>query len=119
MHALQTTADAVDDAVRRGTANFSLCHGLAGNADVLLSGAEALPSLAPRARRLAEAVGVAGIERYARDHDWPCGAGGGETPGLMLGLAGIGHFFLRLHSPDIPSVLVWRREQIVTRARTS
>lgn len=118
MHALQTTAEAVEDALRRGFANYSLCHGVAGNADVLLCGA-GFPAVAPRARQLAEAVGVAGIERYARNHDWPCGTGGGETPGLMLGLAGIGHFYLRLHSLDIPSVLIWRREQIVARARAA
>lgn len=31
----------------------------------------------------------------------------GEAPNLLLGLAGIGYFFLRLHNPvDVPSVLL-------------
>jgi lantibiotic modifying enzyme len=35
--------------------------------------------------------------------------GGGETASLMLGLAGIGYFYLRLHDPEgIPSVLIIR-----------
>jgi hypothetical protein len=33
---------------------------------------------------------------------------GGSTPGLLLGLAGIGHFFLRLTRPEVPSVLLFR-----------
>jgi lantibiotic modifying enzyme len=33
--------------------------------------------------------------------------GGGETPNLMLGLAGIGYFYLRLYDPvKYPSVLI-------------
>jgi lantibiotic modifying enzyme len=40
------------------------------------------------------------------DGGWPCGIGTGETPGLMLGLAGIGYFFLRVANPlDVPSML--------------
>jgi len=32
---------------------------------------------------------------------WPCGVlNAGETPNLMLGTAGIGHFLLRLHDGD-------------------
>ena len=51
-----------------------------------------------------------GIERYAkRGHPWPCGMNG-ETPNLMLGLAGIGYFYLRLAIPAIPSILLLRRE---------
>src|SRR5262245_1285365 len=58
-----------------------------------------------------------GIERYAaRKARWPCGTHVGETPNLMLGLAGIGHSYLRLYQPSIPSILIlqkdtWRREQ--------
>ena len=33
--------------------------------------------------------------------------GGGETPNLMIGLAGIGYFYLRLYDPvAVPSVLI-------------
>ena len=43
-----------------------------------------------------------GVERYHADRaPWPCGVpGGGENPSLMLGLAGIGHFYLRLALPE-------------------
>jgi hypothetical protein len=40
---------------------------------------------------------------------WPCGTSG-DTPNLMLGLAGIGYFYLRLAIPAIPSILLLRRE---------
>jgi lantibiotic biosynthesis protein len=37
-------------------------------------------------------------------------AEGGETPGLMLGLAGIGYSYLRLCDPAIPSILIVQPE---------
>ena len=88
-------------------ADFSLCHGMAGNADFLLMLAD--ESSKPEVRAIAAAVGDMGIERFhlARA-PWPCGVGGaGETPNLMLGLAGIGYFYLRLYdSKAIDSVLI-------------
>lgn len=51
------------------------------------------------------------IARYgAGERPWPCGAHSGEVPGLMLGLAGIGHAFLRLHDAAVPSVLMFRAD---------
>lgn len=90
-----------------GSAGFSLCHGDAGNAELLLHAAEALGE--PAHRAIAEEVGRRGIEWYlAPGAPWPCGVlNAGETPGLMLGLAGIGYFYLRLHDPAaVPSVLL-------------
>jgi lantibiotic modifying enzyme len=84
-------------------ANFSLCHGIAGNAELLLDSGEA------EYMKIARAVGEAGIERYeSQSVPWPCGTHSDfEPPGLMLGLAGIAHFYLRLHDPaSVPSVLV-------------
>ena len=82
--------------------NFSLCHGLAGNAELFLGSGE------PRHRAVAENVGRMAVQAIAAPRQpWPCGVnGGGETPGLMLGLAGIGWFYLRLHDPAVPSVLL-------------
>ena len=105
--ALATTARTLDAAVAAGAGfGFSLCHGDAGNAELPLLAARVLgdPSQAERAAR----VGRMGIERYgATGAPWPCGVpGGGETPNLMLGLAGIGWFYLRLHDPSTPSVLL-------------
>jgi hypothetical protein len=52
-------------------------------------------------RSTGEYVGRAGREIYGNgDVPWPCGIrGAGETPGLMLGLSGIGDFYLALDDP--------------------
>lgn len=89
-----------------GTGDFTLCHGMAGNADFLLQ--VGMHFQRPDIHQNAERVGQLGIEVYQRANlPWPCGVpGAGETPGLMVGTAGIGHFFLRLHEPErVPSVL--------------
>ncbi len=79
--------------------NASVCHGLGSLIDLLLySGRlshdeEALPL----ARRLGDAV----VERARRQGEWMSGvANGGETPGLMLGVSGVGLLFLGLRAPD-------------------
>ena len=62
-----------------------------------------------RYRAVAEAVGDRGIQAiHLHRSPWPCGVvSGGETPGLLLGTAGIGHFYLRLYdSRGMPSVLL-------------
>lgn len=93
-------------------ANFSLCHGVAGNADILLEGAKVLNY--PHLYNAAADVGKYGVERY---HDnginWPGGVhdpnnpnADTTTPGLMLGYAGTGYFYLRLAYPEINSVLL-------------
>jgi lantibiotic biosynthesis protein len=91
--------------------NYSLCHGLAGNAEVLLHAHEILGFGWAQDRALAIGVAEDGIERFARpDRSWPCGVHEGVTPSLMVGLAGIGHFYLRLYDPTVPSVLLLRPE---------
>jgi lantibiotic modifying enzyme len=55
---------------------------------------------------LVEEIAINGIELYGKDgHRWPCGSNQ-SSPGLMLGLSGIGYFYLRLHNPSIPSILL-------------
>ena len=99
--ALTTTAAHVERELLAPRANFTLCHGLAGSADVLLLGAELLAEGTALARR----VGEIGVGRYATSLDgWPCG--GGRTPALLAGDAGIGLFLLRLHDPTVPSALL-------------
>jgi lantibiotic modifying enzyme len=75
-----------------------------GNFELLLEAGQVLDhgGWRVRAERLAAAV----LEDIDRD-GWRCGGPGGvETPGLMLGLAGIGYQMLRLAEPDrVPSVL--------------
>jgi lantibiotic modifying enzyme len=101
---LDTTRKSLAHALAAGSGNFSLCHGLAGNADILLYGSGGDESGVALARQIA----ATGIARHGTGAiPWPCGVPhGGELPGLMLGLAGIGLWYLRLHNPAIPSVLI-------------
>jgi len=79
--------------------NFSLCHGLLGNLELLTVAAGGTPQWSAWA-----AYTVDMFERLGP----VCGTPGGvATPGLMAGLAGIGHGLLRLGFPDrVPSVLL-------------
>lgn len=87
--------------------NYSLCHGEMGNADLLIQASQVLSEeawLIP-----AHAAAEEGCARFERRCvPWPCGLpGANETPGLMLGLAGIGHFYLRIADPPrTPTVLL-------------
>ena len=104
--ALDTTAAWVRAALGSMRGDFSLCHGLAGNAEALMDGAEAAGSRASGLRSLAFEVAEAGVKEHATGaRPWPCGPGG-EAPGLMIGLAGIARYYLRLQVPDLPSLLL-------------
>jgi type 2 lantibiotic biosynthesis protein LanM len=86
--------------------NYSLCHGAFGNAELLIYASEVLGAaeLADKAR----ALGIRALEERDNDEPWSCGTSpSSETPGLMLGLAGIGYYYLRLFdSQSNPSVLL-------------
>jgi class II lanthipeptide synthase len=111
---LRTTRIAVESSLESSSADFSLCHGLAGNAEILLYGSRALGSEAGEAQETAVAVAARGIERYhRRENPWPCGVPGGENPGLMVGLAGIGSFYLRMSGVPSPLILIPRREEFI------
>ena len=87
--------------------NYSLCHGVCGNAELLLSAGAILGDA--EAVRLAAQIGREGVARHIRHPaPWPSGAAGGrETPGLMWGVAGTAYFYLRLHNPaETPSLLL-------------
>ncbi len=88
--------------------NFSLCHGLAGNADLFLYAAGKLPERSDELMGRAAAVAEHGIARHGRGGPWPCGVPApGENPSLMLGLAGIGYFYLRAADPaGVPTALI-------------
>jgi hypothetical protein len=102
--AVRTTAASLRDG--DGRARWCLCHGVMGNADVLLQAAPVLndPRLAEQAERLARM----GWERHGRaGRRWPDELpGAGRDPTLMLGEAGIGWFYLRLDDPATPSMLL-------------
>jgi hypothetical protein len=85
--------------------NYSLCHGIGGNADALLV-ADGCGLAGDRA--LVVRAALDGVERYElAGISWPCGTFGGVSdPGLLLGESGIGHFLLRTADPSTPSVLM-------------
>jgi lantibiotic modifying enzyme len=96
--ALQTTAKNIYHTVmdNLNNTNYSLCHGIAGNSEVLLDCG------GPEYQKLAETVGAAGIAKYQdNDISWPTGLNTNQyTPGLMVGIAGTGYFYLRLLNKD-------------------
>jgi hypothetical protein len=103
LHAVQRT---IETGISAGSENFSLCHGLAGNAEAFLQAGSSGVKNATDARRLAESVADYGIEQYSQGNlSRSCGCAG-RTPGLMLGLAGFGHFYLRMYSAAIPSPML-------------
>jgi type 2 lantibiotic biosynthesis protein LanM len=84
--------------------NHSLCHGDLGNLDVLMQAAQILDDqiLSAQVKRFSSMI----LESINRD-GWLCGTPlGVESPGLMIGLAGIGYGLLRLAEPlRVPSIL--------------
>lgn len=105
--ALRTTMQMLQQTIFPYQGNYSLCHGRAGNAELLLYASTVLDKSDYKA--IADQVGMQGIEHYQeKGISWPCGViGGGETPNLMLGLAGIGYFYLRLYDPTkTPSLMI-------------
>lgn len=113
--ALQTTYRSVAKAMQTpSTSNFSLCHGLAGNASILHTAGLKLKN--EQYIALARQVGNLGIALYENTNtDWPSGVNDPTgrsaemppTPGLMLGYAGTGHFYLQLALPqEIENILL-------------
>jgi hypothetical protein len=104
--ALANTYDHVLGGQEMSQTNYCLCHGLGGNCDMLLQGTQVLGN--PEWQRRAEEIARRGIEtHHAQKLPWPCGTYGSvEVPGLMLGLSGIGWFYLRLADPEVPSALI-------------
>ena len=96
--ALNTTRAAIVASMESRRLNYSLCHGLPGNADVLISGYQVLGSARTDDIQLARQVAGAITQFRGLDEV--------ESPSLMLGLAGVGYFFLRLCNAEIPSVLL-------------
>lgn len=117
--ALHATASWVSAGVAARRGGFCLCHGLAGNAKILADCADAAPGSADRFSALRAAVALAGVEDHVEgERPWPCGTLGGESPGLMTGLAGIALFYLRIAEPGVPSVLLVRPEEWVRSDRS-
>lgn len=116
---LDDVKKAIDTTLRHLTlnqlGNFSLCHGLFGNAELLLEA-----SLLPRE---ADPVWMEAVEKITRlaiaeylDEDLPLPNGVHtpyDNPELMTGVAGMGYFLLRLHDPvSFPSILLFRPQAL-------
>jgi lantibiotic modifying enzyme len=116
--ALEACERHVSELVVHAPADFSLCHGAACTGDALLYAADGPED---RYRALAVKIGRDGIERHhgPRATGFPCGMPQGETPGLLLGLAGIGMFYLRLWDPGVDSPLLVHRNGLDSLAGTS
>ncbi|MGE3141307.1 MAG: lanthionine synthetase LanC family protein [Thermoleophilia bacterium] len=107
--ALATTARWTRGALAAGRGAWCLCHGLPGNAEILWECADAAgPDEAAGHVALAREVADAGIAEHVEGGlPWPGGLAGGDPgPGLMIGLAGVARFLLRLARPDLPSLLL-------------
>ena len=103
---LQATRKAISRALESGPENFSLCHGLAGFAEALIYACKGNLQEPDGDGQLVHDVARLGIEKYSnKRNSWPGGTAG-KTPGLMLGLAGIGHFYLQLHQSQISSPIL-------------
>jgi hypothetical protein len=108
--ALSATLNSVAAGAGSIRANFSLCHGLLGNLEILLEAKRLLGGAIGIDLAGVEGLAADGAELYASHaRDWPCGGGDGSSPSLMLGLSGIGLFYLRLSDPTVPSIVVPRR----------
>src|SRR5204863_3737364 len=79
----------LEAASRHDYDDLSLCHGLGGPADVLLSAARSVDGRFASAAQAARDLGASAIERHASAHDWPGGVPGGRSPGLLVGLSGV------------------------------
>ncbi|MEV4365304.1 lanthionine synthetase LanC family protein [Nonomuraea sp. NPDC049625] len=102
--AAATTRNALDATLSAPAPDWAACHGLMGNAEILSLVASALDE--PAYSHLARSVGLFGITHHIRHPaPWPTGPGEAEDPSVMLGLAGIAHFYLRLARSETASML--------------
>ena len=105
--ALKTTQQAILQTLSAESSDYSLCHGLAGLTDILRYGVASSGLDAAVAQQTVHATAAMGLQRYGvGGHTWAGGWASGEPPGLMLGMAGIGLFYLRLYAPRTPTPLI-------------
>lgn len=91
--ALGTTHQSLKDALASADSASCFCHGVAGNADILLEAKQRM-NWSNGAQDLIQAAAAGAVPPPA-------------TPGLMLGQAGIGYFLLRVSDPaTVPTPLL-------------
>ncbi len=91
--AFDTVAHDLQSSPGQAGDSYTLCHGPAGNADMLLDAARHLAR--PAWEQLARQVARQGVERQSGRWRSGLGVADGYAQGLMLGLAGTGYFLLR------------------------
>ena len=105
--AMRTTRSSLADRDAWVDGDFSLCHGHGGLGEILRYASRVLGR--PELAELASEAAASGAARFANaPASWPCGVRRENNPSLMIGLAGIGYFFLGLADPALPSVLLVR-----------
>jgi type 2 lantibiotic biosynthesis protein LanM len=100
-------ADGIETTRQKGFGwNHSLCHGDMGNLEVFVSAAEVLGgTVAQHLQRTPINTILSCIDEKGCITGLPKGI---ETPGLFMGISGIGYQLLRLARPDaVPSVLTF------------
>jgi Lanthionine synthetase C-like protein/HopA1 effector protein family len=111
--ATQALRMTVETHMRLRYAGFSLCHGLAGNSEILNEASISCNGSQPWQRLAAQTASAClriGAAHHGLSRNWPCGEHG-DSPSLFLGRAGIGYAYLRRHDPSVPSVLAFDPNQ--------
>ena len=102
--ALRTTAAQAERLLADPASDTTLCHGLFGAVDALLDGVRA--GRVEHALLIARCANAAAERHHFGELPWPSGLISREPiDGLMMGHAGVGHIFLRLADPALPSLL--------------
>jgi lantibiotic modifying enzyme len=102
--ALRTTAAQAERLLADPASDTTLCHGLFGAVDALIDGVRAGRS--EYALLIARSANAAAERHHFGELPWPSGLISREPiDGLMMGHAGVGHVFLRLADPALPSLL--------------
>jgi lantibiotic modifying enzyme len=101
-----TTIAAIEARLALPRQDSTLCHGIAGLSEIVLTAGHLLDE--PAYRTAAARTAGELVRRYGTEGDWPSGMpSGGPSPALFLGSAGIGYHLLRIHDPGrVPPVLV-------------
>lgn len=102
--ALRTTAAQAERLLADLASDTTLCHGLFGAVDALLDGVRA--GRMEHSLLIARCANAAAERHHFGELPWPSGLISREPiDGLMMGHAGVGHVFLRLADPALPSLL--------------
>jgi lantibiotic modifying enzyme len=109
---LETTKRSVEEVVGMEHGSMSLCHGLAGNLEVLLVGDACLGTRFASTDLVARVVAAAASCARAIQQGRPSTELPGHPPGVMLGFSGIGYFCLRVRDPNIPGMLFIEPERL-------